>query len=52
MTSRGLTPQQAQRLVIQGYFNHISDQMSWGMQEKEIKELSSLLAAIQQKIQW
>jgi Fe-S cluster assembly protein SufD len=28
MTSRGLTPQQAQRLVIQGYFNHISDQMS------------------------
>jgi Fe-S cluster assembly protein SufD len=28
MTSRGLTPQQAQRLVIQGYFNHIYDQVA------------------------
>lgn len=50
MTSRGLTPQQAQRLVIQWYFTHISDQMSWGMSEKEAKEFSSLLDDIQQKI--
>ena len=52
MTSRGLTPQQAQRLVIQWYFAHIHDQMSWGMQEKEVKELGTLLDTLQQKVFW
>jgi Fe-S cluster assembly scaffold protein SufB len=27
MTSRGLTPEQAQALVVNGYLNHIADQL-------------------------
>ncbi len=43
MTSRGLTPQQAQKLVIQWYFNHIYEQMKIGMNDQDAEKLKLLL---------
>lgn len=42
MTSRGLTPEQAQKLVVNWYLNHIADQLiSWngGKEEKAIRTI-------------
>ncbi len=50
MTSRGLTPEQAQILVVNGYLNHIADQLiSWngGQEEKTIR---TIVEDVQKKI--
>ncbi len=50
MTSRGLTPEQAQKLVVNWYLNHITDQLvAWngGQEEKAIR---AILEDVQTKI--
>jgi Fe-S cluster assembly scaffold protein SufB len=50
MTSRGLTPEQAQALVVNWYLNHIADQLiSWNGGEEE-KAIRTILEDVQKKI--
>ncbi|MCX6822900.1 MAG: SufD family Fe-S cluster assembly protein [candidate division SR1 bacterium] len=50
MTSRGLTPEQAQTLVVNGYLNHITDQLISGNGGKEEKAIRTILEKIQQQV--
>ena len=50
MTSRGLSRPQAQQLIIQGYLQHIADQLAPSCTPAQQEQLSSLIADVQAKL--